>query len=58
MFRFIKKQSTGRIIALGFALAILLGSVLLILPCSVKEGVELSYMMRSIPPPVPCALPV
>ncbi len=44
MFRFIKKQSTGRIIALGFALAILLGSVLLILPCSVKEGVELSYI--------------
>ena len=44
MFRFIKKQPTGRIIAMGFALAILLGSVLLILPCSVKEGVDLSYI--------------
>lgn len=40
----IKKQSPARIIALGFALAILLGSILLMLPCSVQEGVELQYI--------------
>lgn len=39
-----KKQPPVRIIALGFALVILLGSVLLILPCSVKEGVKLHYI--------------
>ena len=44
MFEFIKRQPAVRIIAVGFALAILLGSILLILPCSVKEGVELSYI--------------
>ncbi len=40
----LKKLSPARIIALGFAAVILLGSVLLILPCSVKEGVELRYI--------------
>ncbi|MBQ8821691.1 MAG: H(+)-transporting ATPase [Lachnospiraceae bacterium] len=44
MFKFFKKQSPARIIALGFAFVILLGSLLLILPCSVKEGVELHYI--------------
>ena len=44
MFTFLKKQPTARIIALGFVLAILIGSGLLILPCSVKEGVSLSYI--------------
>lgn len=44
MITFIKKQSPARIIALGFAFVILLGSVLLILPCSVKDGVELQYI--------------
>lgn len=39
-----KKLSAARIIALGFALVILTGAVLLILPCSVKEGVELRYI--------------
>lgn len=39
-----KKQSPARIIALGFAFLILLGSVLLILPCSVQEGVTLHYI--------------
>lgn len=39
-----KKQSPARIIALGFAFLILLGSVLLILPCSVREGVTLHYI--------------
>ena len=40
MFEFIKKQSPVRVIALGFALVILLGSVLLIMPFSVQEGVD------------------
>jgi len=44
MIALLKKQSPGRIIALGFAALILIGSVLLILPCSVQEGVSLSYI--------------
>ena len=39
-----KHLSTPRIIALGFALAILLGSVLLMLPVSVRPGVDLQYI--------------
>lgn len=39
-----RRQSPARLIALGFALTILLGSVLLILPCSVQDGVALSYI--------------
>jgi len=38
------KLSPARIIALGFATLILLGSVLLIMPFSVKDGVHLSYV--------------
>ena len=44
MLKFLKKQSPARIIALGFAFVILVGSVLLMLPCSVQEGVELDYI--------------
>lgn len=44
MIRLLKKQSPARIIALGFASVILLGSLLLILPCSVQEGVTLDYI--------------
>ncbi len=44
MLRFVKKQSPARIIALGFAFMIFLGSILLMLPCSVKDGVELKYI--------------
>ncbi len=44
MFGFLKKQPPGRIIALGFASLILIGSVLLILPCSVREGVSIRYI--------------
>ncbi len=44
MFNYIKRQSPARIIALGFALLILLGSVLLYLPCSIQEGVHISYI--------------
>ncbi len=40
----LKKLSPVRIIALGFATVILLGSLLLMLPCSVQEGVELCYI--------------
>ena len=44
MLSWIKKQPPGRIIALGFAAFILLGSLLLMLPCSIREGVELGYI--------------
>ncbi len=44
MFRFLAKQSPARIIALGFAAVILLGSVLLMMPFSVNEGVEVRYI--------------
>ncbi len=44
MFAFLGKQSSARLIALGFLLVILLGSVLLILPCSVKEGATVEYI--------------
>ena len=41
---FIKRQPSGRIIALGFALVILIGSGLLMLPCSIQEGVTVRYI--------------
>ncbi len=44
MLRFLKKQSPVRIIALGFAAVILIGSLLLMLPCSVRQGVTLRYV--------------
>ena len=44
MMKWIKKQSPGRIIALGFLSVILTGSVLLMLPCSVQDGVRLEYI--------------
>ncbi len=44
MLKFLKKQPPGRIIALGFLAAILFGSVLLMLPISVKDGVGLRYI--------------
>ena len=40
----LKRQPPGRLIALGFVAVILLGSVLLILPFSVREGVEVRYI--------------
>ena len=39
-----KKLSPSRIIALGFASAILIGSLLLMLPCSIQDGVDLKYI--------------
>ena len=44
MKKFFRKQSPARLISLGFALVILLGSLLLMLPCSVKDGVKLNYI--------------
>lgn len=44
MKKFLRAQSPARIIAFGFAFVIFLGSVLLILPCSIKDGVKLSYI--------------
>ncbi len=38
------KQSPARIIAFGFAAVILLGSGLLMLPCSIREGVTVHYI--------------
>lgn len=40
----IRRLSPARIIALGFAAVILVGSGLLMLPCSVRNGVRLSYI--------------
>lgn len=44
MLTFLKRQPPVRIIAMGFALVILLGSGLLMLPCSIREGVTLRYI--------------
>ena len=44
MIRFIKKQSPARLIAFGFLAVIFIGSILLILPCSVKDGVTVKYI--------------
>lgn len=41
---FLKKQPPGRLIALGFAGVILLGAVLLMLPFSVREEAEVSFI--------------
>ncbi|MEE0835890.1 MAG: potassium transporter TrkG [Clostridia bacterium] len=42
--KLIKKQSPGRIIALGFALIILLGSFLLSMPFSIQDGIRVRYI--------------
>lgn len=44
MIRFLKKQPPGRLIALGFAAVILIGSALLMLPISIRPGVEVVYI--------------
>lgn len=44
MKKIFRRQSPARIIALGFAAVIMLGSLLLSLPCSVREGVRLKYI--------------
>ncbi len=40
----IKKLSAGQIIALGFAIVILIGSGLLMLPCSIQPGHQIHYI--------------
>lgn len=40
----IKKQPPGRLIVIGFALVILLGTALLLLPISIKDGVHVSFI--------------
>ena len=44
MIRFLKKQPPGRLVALGFAAVILIGSALLMLPISIRPGVEVAYI--------------
>jgi trk system potassium uptake protein TrkH len=44
MLKFIKTQTPVRIIALGFFTVIILGSFLLMMPLSVRDGVDLQYM--------------
>jgi len=44
MINFIRKQSPVRIIAFGFMFTILIGSILLIMPFSVRDGVNLKYI--------------
>lgn len=44
MFLWIQKQSPTRIIAVGFVMAILIGSYLLMLPCSIQEGIKVRYI--------------
>ena len=44
MKRLLKRLSSARIIALGFAAVIFAGSGLLMLPCSVRDGVSLKYI--------------
>lgn len=44
MIKLIKKQSPGRIIALGFALINLLGSFLLSMPFSIQDGIRVRYI--------------
>ncbi len=44
MSSFFKKLSPARIIALGFLALILIGSILLMLPICIKDGIEVSYI--------------
>ncbi len=44
MKRLKKHLTPARVVALGFAAVILLGSLLLMLPCSIRDGVEVKYI--------------
>lgn len=44
MNKLLKTQSAPRIIAIGFALVIFIGSLLLMLPCSIQPGTHLDYI--------------
>lgn len=41
---FLRHQPPGRLITTGFAIAILLGAFLLLLPCSVKDGANVTFI--------------
>lgn len=47
-----KKQPPGRLIAAGFAMLILFGAVLLLLPLSVRGDAEVHFIDALLPPPV------
>lgn len=42
--KFVMSQSPARIIAFGFAATIILGSLILMLPISLNDGVNLKYI--------------
>ena len=44
MNKLLRTQSAPRIIASGFALVIFIGSLLLMLPCSIQPGTHLDYI--------------
>lgn len=44
LFQFLKKQPPGRLITLGFAFIILLGTLLLLLPVSVQPSMEVGFI--------------
>ncbi len=44
LYQFLQKQPPGRLITLGFASVILLGTSLLLLPISVKPGMEVGFI--------------
>ena len=41
---FIKRQSPGLVITSGFAIVIFIGALLLLLPCSVKDGATVTFV--------------
>ena len=43
-YMFLKRQPAGRLITLGFALVILTGALVLLLPISVKPGAEVTFV--------------
>lgn len=44
LVEFLKHQPPGRLITGGFAIVILIGALLLLLPCSVKDGAEVTFV--------------
>ena len=44
VLNFVKRQPPGRLITTGFALVILLGAFVLMLPFSVRDGVEVTFV--------------
>ncbi len=44
MIRYLKKQPPGRLITLGFAMVILLGAIVLMMPFSIKKEAEVTFV--------------